>query len=189
MASTLDNDSMFNDLVVAEKLIASKSKVSKEATVIELNKLWKNFETGTNSKELEQQIANCQLNNSAWVLRKTPPIKDYYKVNAIGHPGQYGVVREATRKSNNEKLACKILSKHRFRDKKIKKSFFEDIRVEAYLLSASSDHPNIVRLYKYLKILSIYTLLWNIVVVVNYLTEYLVIKNLVNKRLPIISDK
>ena len=149
MASALDNDSMFNDLVVAEKLIASKSKVSKEATVIELNKLWKNFDAGANLKELEQQIANCQLNNSTWVLRKTPSIKDYYKINKVlGHPGQYGVVREAVRKSNNEKLACKILSKHRFRDKKIKKSFFEDIRVEVYLLSASSDHPNIVRLYE-----------------------------------------
>jgi len=154
MATPLKTDSMFSDLVVAEKLIASKSKVSKEATVVELNKLWKDFDengknSNANTKEVEQQIANCHLDNSSWVLRKTPSIKEYYKINSmLGHPGQYGVVREAIRKSDGEQLACKILSKHRFRDKKIKKSFFEDIRVEVYLLSASSDHPNIVQLYQ-----------------------------------------
>ena len=152
MSAPKRKSSMFDELVIAEKLLSSKSKVSKEATNVELNKVWAQFDKksaeSVDKKELQQQIDNCHKENSLWVLRKTPNIKDYYNINSVlGHPGQYGVVRSAIRKSDNEQFACKILSKHRFRDKKIKQSFFEDIRVEVYLLSATSDHPNIVECY------------------------------------------
>eukprot|EP01084_Bolivina_argentea_P160342 279237_1 len=144
---------MFDELVVAEKLLASKSRVSNETTVSELNKVWKGF--GENAcknmegKEIEAQIKNCSNLNSSWVLRKTPPIKQFYNIKSVlGHPGQYGIVKSAFRISDNKQYAVKILSKHRFRDKKIKQSFFEDIRIEVYLLSATSDHPNIIECYE-----------------------------------------
>eukprot|EP00484_Ammonia_sp_Unknown_P023337 CAMPEP_0197046296 /NCGR_PEP_ID=MMETSP1384-20130603/22013_1 /TAXON_ID=29189 /ORGANISM="Ammonia sp." /LENGTH=550 /DNA_ID=CAMNT_0042478053 /DNA_START=59 /DNA_END=1711 /DNA_ORIENTATION=- len=138
-------------LVVAEKLLWSKSKVSAEATCVELNKIWKGFAkiSDVDQKEIESQIQNCTKAESNWVLRRTPSIKRFYMLeNTLGQPGQYGVVKKAKQIGTNKELACKILSKHRFRDKNIKSSFFEDIRIEVYLLSATSDHPNIVECFE-----------------------------------------
>ena len=151
---------MFDDLVIAEKLLHSKHRVTKEAKLSELNKKWKALDdqSEVDQKEMESQIANCTQPNSLWVLRKTPPITRYYRIKGVlGHPGQYGVVRTAVRFSDNKEFAVKVLQKKRFQDKQFKKSFFEDIRVEVYLLSATGDHPNVVECYSvYEDIKSVY---------------------------------
>jgi len=148
--------SMFDELVFAERLLASKAKVTEKASMGVLNKLWApfTFAKGSKSKskvpsetELEQQMRKCASAQSPWVLRQTPPIRELFGIGAVlGHPGQYGVVRSAVRLSDNKRFAVKILSKERFSKEtlKVRASFFRDIRVEVYLLWATSDHPNIV---------------------------------------------
>jgi len=139
--------SMFDELIYAEKLLASKDKVTAKASLGVLNKLWTPFaaECKVDADELEQQIKNCASERSKWVLRKTPPIAEQFRIKKVlGNPGQYGVVRSAVRISDKKPFAVKILSKKRFRDGKVRQSFFRDIRIEVYLLWATSDHPNIV---------------------------------------------
>ena len=51
---------LFQDIVIAEKLLSSKSKVSKEATVKELDKVWMSFQNNEKEeKEIQSQIDNC----------------------------------------------------------------------------------------------------------------------------------
>eukprot|EP01083_Nonionella_stella_P069217 184390_1 len=86
---------MFDELVVAEKLLASKSRVSNETTVSELNKVWKGFVENAcknmeeNSKEIEAQIKNCSNLNSSWFIRKNPPSKHFSAIKSVlCHQGQ-----------------------------------------------------------------------------------------------------
>jgi len=147
---SINTSSAFEELIEAEKLLNSKGKVSSKAIISGINRVWTQFDhqATVNQKELRHQIKNCTSEHSPWVLRRTPPIDEHYVISSVlGNPGQYGVVKTAVRIKDKEKFAVKILSKNRFKESAVKKSFFEDIRTEVYLLSATADHPHIVECY------------------------------------------
>lgn len=140
----------FDELIEAEKLLASKDKVSTDAIISTINRVWKQFsdDSNANQMELSRQMKDCVSEHSPWVLRRTPAINKYFSISSVlGNPGQYGVVKTATRITDKQKFAVKILAKHRFKESAIRRSFFEDIRTEVYLLSATADHPHIVECY------------------------------------------
>ena len=146
---SMNTSTAFEELVEAEKLLNSKenAKVSPKDIVSGINKVWSQFsdESHVDQRELTQQMKQCTAEHSSWVLRRTPPIDEHFAISSVlGNPGQYGVVKTAVCLSDKQKFAVKILNKNRFKDSKIKRSFFEDIRTEVYLLSATADHPHII---------------------------------------------
>ena len=83
--------------------------------------------------------------SSLWVLRKTPKVTYFYDIgNTLGNPGQFGVVKEAKEISSGRLFAVKVVSKHKFKDRKLTANFFADLRAETHLQMVSTDHPFII---------------------------------------------
>ena len=136
-----------DSLIVSQKLLKSKKKVSDEEKLKALNGVWYPFLNDKNKNK--NVITEINKNDITWVLRETPNINDYYDIrDTIGNPGQYGIVKLGINKKDNKKYAIKVINKTRFKTKKsYTLSFFDDIRTEIYLLYHSHDHPSIITLY------------------------------------------
>ena len=142
---------MFAELAISEQLLKAKKKLCTKATIEELDKLWFKNPDATESeiKESDEQMKKCHSLSSAWVLRKTEPITDHFRLEKVlGNPGQYGVVKRGIELKNDKCWAVKIVSKRRFRDRKLTHAFFEDLRAEVYLMSVTSEHPNIIEFHQ-----------------------------------------
>lgn len=76
----------------------------------------------------------------------TEPIENYYTLHrgTLGKPGNYGVAKKATRKSDGTVFACKIVNKAKFHHVGALHRIWEDMRNEIMILK-DLQHPNIVQ--------------------------------------------
>lgn len=133
----------FSAISVSDRLLEARKRLTQSVDYARLEEIWFGRATGG----VESAAESCRKIGSDFVLRETTKITEYYKIGKVlGVPGQYGTVKECTHKKTGEKLAVKLLKKHKYHDRKRTKQYFEDLRSEIYLLSVSHDHPYIVSL-------------------------------------------
>jgi len=83
-----------------------------------------------------------------WVGKKTSSISVHYEIGQqLGEPGQFGVAKLCTRKSDGSKFAVKIIDKAKFLYSNNVEQVFDSMREEIEVLR-SLDHENIVKLYE-----------------------------------------
>jgi calcium-dependent protein kinase len=133
----------FSAISVSDRLLEARKRLTQSVDYARLDEIWYGRSTGVIAAAAE----SARKIGSDYVLRETSKITDQYKLGKVlGVPGQYGTVKECTNKKTGEKLAVKLLKKHKYHDRKRTKQYFEDLRSEIYLLSVSHDHPYIVSL-------------------------------------------
>ena len=147
----MHQQSLYDPVVISDALVKRNKKLKQQATPDVLNELWQKFDKNdVKCKESQIQMRTSHEFGSKWVLRSTPNIEKYYKIlNQVGQPGQFGVCYKAKNIITNEIYGIKFIEKNRVNmSKSIKKTFFGDIRIEAFLLWKVCDHPNIVSYHK-----------------------------------------
>lgn len=83
-----------------------------------------------------------------WVAKETISIETDYDIGKqLGEPGQFGVAKLCTRKSDGKEFAVKIIDKSKFVHSEDREKVFEDMRAEIVVMR-SLDHENIVKLYQ-----------------------------------------
>jgi len=83
-----------------------------------------------------------------WVAKETELITtDYVIGKQLGQPGQYGIAKLCTRKSDGAEFAVKIIDKARFLYSDDVEEVFKDMRAEIQVMR-SLEHENIIKLYE-----------------------------------------
>lgn len=83
-----------------------------------------------------------------WVAKETDAITNDYTLGMqLGQPGQFGVAKLCTRKSDGAKFAVKVIDKSKFLDTQHEAEMFKDMRAEVEVMR-SLEHENIIKLYE-----------------------------------------
>jgi len=83
-----------------------------------------------------------------WVDKETVSIETDYNIGGqLGQPGQFGIAKLCTRKSDGKKFAVKIIDKSKFLQTQCASSVFDDMKAEIEVMR-SLNHENIVKLYQ-----------------------------------------
>jgi len=128
----------------ADKLLAFENlnlHKSSDGILRDLDKIW----VGESSSI--DELRKCLEPGYRYVLRKTIPIKEDFKVgNNLGSPGTYGCVKSCIEKSTGTQYAVKEIKKWKFKDGELTSSFFNDLRSETRLMKEVIDHPSIIEI-------------------------------------------
>lgn len=84
-----------------------------------------------------------------YVIGKTDPIEvDFELGKQIGQPGQFGLARIVTKRSNQSKYAVKVINKARFfSQRRYREKYIETFKREIMILK-QLDHPNCIKLHE-----------------------------------------